>query len=349
MIRNRRLLALIAMLLGLALVAAACGGDDDAGADGGTDSGDQPTAKRCPTGGDLVIGAEQEPDCADWIASCGGSSWGFWTMGQHHDAARLRRRVRGRQVGLHAEHPARRRARARDRARSRWSPTRSARTRSGPTVSRSPPPTSSTRGSRSRTAGHLRHDRLRQDRVVDDSDPKVAVVTFETPFAAGRSCSAAATASSRRTSSRARTATPMMATATILRWPVDDRGVGQGRRVDARAERRTTGARSRSSTRSSSGSSPTPRPSSRRSRPARSTRSTRSRSSTWSSRSTAARGRRAVFTADTGNLEALWMNNAKAPFDSWRFARRSPTPSTVTRSSKRLFGGLGVDTSRRRP
>jgi len=29
-------------------------------------------------GGTLIIGAEQEPDCMDWIASCAGSSWGTW-------------------------------------------------------------------------------------------------------------------------------------------------------------------------------------------------------------------------------------------------------------------------------
>lgn len=31
-------------------------------------------------GGQLVVGAEQEPDCADWIDSCAGSSWGSWMM-----------------------------------------------------------------------------------------------------------------------------------------------------------------------------------------------------------------------------------------------------------------------------
>ena len=31
-------------------------------------------------GGELVIGAEQEPDCADWIATCGGSIWGSYIM-----------------------------------------------------------------------------------------------------------------------------------------------------------------------------------------------------------------------------------------------------------------------------
>lgn len=31
-------------------------------------------------GGELVVGAEQEPDCADWIATCGGSIWGTYVM-----------------------------------------------------------------------------------------------------------------------------------------------------------------------------------------------------------------------------------------------------------------------------
>ncbi|WP_337000441.1 MULTISPECIES: ABC transporter substrate-binding protein [unclassified Microbacterium] len=31
-------------------------------------------------GGELVIGAEQEPDCTDWIATCGGSIWGTYIM-----------------------------------------------------------------------------------------------------------------------------------------------------------------------------------------------------------------------------------------------------------------------------
>lgn len=31
-------------------------------------------------GGELVIGAEQEPDCTDWIATCAGSIWGSYIM-----------------------------------------------------------------------------------------------------------------------------------------------------------------------------------------------------------------------------------------------------------------------------
>jgi peptide/nickel transport system substrate-binding protein len=75
------LLALLAMLLGFSLIAAACGSDDDDGAGGeDTDSEATDSSEDVPTGGDLVIGAEQEPDCVDWISSCAGASWGYWTM-----------------------------------------------------------------------------------------------------------------------------------------------------------------------------------------------------------------------------------------------------------------------------
>src|SRR5712691_10066993 len=32
-------------------------------------------------GGPVTFAAEQELDCADWIASCAGSTWGTWTYG----------------------------------------------------------------------------------------------------------------------------------------------------------------------------------------------------------------------------------------------------------------------------
>ena len=69
----------IAAVAVLALVAAACGGDDD---DDSTSARSTETtaAVDVPDGGTLVIGAEQEPDCADWIASCAAASWGFWMM-----------------------------------------------------------------------------------------------------------------------------------------------------------------------------------------------------------------------------------------------------------------------------
>jgi peptide/nickel transport system substrate-binding protein len=38
------------------------------------------TTVAVPKGGTAVLGWEQEPDCTDWIGSCGGSSYGFWAM-----------------------------------------------------------------------------------------------------------------------------------------------------------------------------------------------------------------------------------------------------------------------------
>ena len=96
--------------------------------------------------------------------------------------------------------------------------------------------------------------------------------------------------------------------------------------------------------RSSSASCPTRPPSSRRSRPARSTRSTRSRRSTSSTRSTpAASPVRAPSASETGNFEALWINNAEAPFDS--VAVRQAFAYSLDRAAivEALFGGLGVD------
>ena len=73
-------LRLFALLTVLVLIAAACGGDDDdSDAGGGDDTED--TGGDVPTGGELVVGAEQEPECVAWIKSCSGSSWGYWMMG----------------------------------------------------------------------------------------------------------------------------------------------------------------------------------------------------------------------------------------------------------------------------
>ncbi len=69
----------------LFLVAAACGGSSD---DGDNGAGEETTdttadATKAVKGGTAVFGAEQEPDCADWIATCAGASWGTYTMAAH--------------------------------------------------------------------------------------------------------------------------------------------------------------------------------------------------------------------------------------------------------------------------
>jgi peptide/nickel transport system substrate-binding protein len=63
---------LVAIAAVIGLLASACGG--------GKSDSSSTTAAAVKTGGTLVVGAEQEPDCTDWIASCAGSSWGTWTM-----------------------------------------------------------------------------------------------------------------------------------------------------------------------------------------------------------------------------------------------------------------------------
>jgi peptide/nickel transport system substrate-binding protein len=72
---RRPFVGLFAALATLALLAAACGGSSKKSSSTATTA-----APSVPKGGTLVIGAEQEPDCVDWIGSCSGSSWGTWIM-----------------------------------------------------------------------------------------------------------------------------------------------------------------------------------------------------------------------------------------------------------------------------
>lgn len=81
--RNERrwYLRLFALVAAIVVVFAACGGDDDSSSGGGNSASSTASKASVPQGGELVIGAEQEPDCTAWIKSCGGSSWGYWMMG----------------------------------------------------------------------------------------------------------------------------------------------------------------------------------------------------------------------------------------------------------------------------
>ncbi len=85
--RTPRSAKLLACILSLSLFAAACGNDKKKDNSKGKSSKttEAPTTSKVPVpkGGTLVIGAEQEPDCADWMGTCGGSSWGYWTMAVH--------------------------------------------------------------------------------------------------------------------------------------------------------------------------------------------------------------------------------------------------------------------------
>ena len=76
---------LLVALFGLSLVATACGSSGGSGKASGSSTTSAAatsttSAANVPKGGTVTIGAEQEPDCADWMGSCGGSSWGYWMM-----------------------------------------------------------------------------------------------------------------------------------------------------------------------------------------------------------------------------------------------------------------------------
>jgi peptide/nickel transport system substrate-binding protein len=76
----------IAIVALLAVGLAACGSSGGSKKGGGSATSST-TAAPGPApksgNGTLVLGAEQEMDCADWIASCAGSSWGVWVMEEH--------------------------------------------------------------------------------------------------------------------------------------------------------------------------------------------------------------------------------------------------------------------------
>ena len=88
--RQRRAIKLLAVLLSFGLVASACSNGDD----GNETTTPTVTDASVPKGGTLVVGAEQEPDCMDWIGTCSGSSWGYWMVAVQHDAESLRHRRR---------------------------------------------------------------------------------------------------------------------------------------------------------------------------------------------------------------------------------------------------------------
>jgi len=72
---GRRVFGALALLTALSVVGAACGSSSKPGAAGTTTN---TSAQAVPNGGTLVIGAEEEPDCFDWLGGCSGSSWGTW-------------------------------------------------------------------------------------------------------------------------------------------------------------------------------------------------------------------------------------------------------------------------------
>jgi len=68
----------MAVLAAVGLLAAACGSSSKSSSN--SPSGGTVNTTPVPQGGTLTIGAEQEPDCLDFISSCAGASWGSWPV-----------------------------------------------------------------------------------------------------------------------------------------------------------------------------------------------------------------------------------------------------------------------------
>jgi len=76
-LKSKQFVSVGVLAIALTLVAAACGSSSK---DSSSSNSTTPTsAVAVPTGGKITIGAEQEPDCMDWLGTCAGSSWGLWT------------------------------------------------------------------------------------------------------------------------------------------------------------------------------------------------------------------------------------------------------------------------------
>src|SRR5262245_47895741 len=74
----RRFLRALVVFSALSVILAACGSSAKTGQTP-TSGGSATTSNEpVPNGGTLAVGAEQEPDCFDWVGQCGGSQWGSW-------------------------------------------------------------------------------------------------------------------------------------------------------------------------------------------------------------------------------------------------------------------------------
>src|SRR4051812_4043064 len=73
-------LRIVAIGAAMTMLVAACGGSSKkSNSSSGGNAGTVNTTP-VPQGGTLTVGAEQEPDCLDFLSSCAGASWGSWTV-----------------------------------------------------------------------------------------------------------------------------------------------------------------------------------------------------------------------------------------------------------------------------
>jgi peptide/nickel transport system substrate-binding protein len=67
-----------ALVAGVALIAAACGGSSSKSSNGSSTPKYTIDNSPVPTGGTLTIAANEQPTCFDWLGSCATSSWGTY-------------------------------------------------------------------------------------------------------------------------------------------------------------------------------------------------------------------------------------------------------------------------------
>ncbi len=79
--RGLRGRGLLLGIVALGMVAVSCSKSSSSTSTNTTTAGGGPTTTvAAKQGGDIVLGAEQEPDCMDWIGSCAGAAWGVYTV-----------------------------------------------------------------------------------------------------------------------------------------------------------------------------------------------------------------------------------------------------------------------------
>lgn len=181
--RSGRRLGFVAAAAAVAMLVSACTSSSTDQDPTGAPSAAPSDTRALQQGGTIVIGAEQEPDCLDWIATCAGSIWGSYMAQVTTIPVVYNTRQQG----------------------EGWLPTLSSIMASEPEVSAGPPQTVTYRLNPDAvwsdgtpiTSADLKYTALQirdgedildksgysEIESVDTPDPQTAVITFNKPFA----------------------------------------------------------------------------------------------------------------------------------------------------------------------
>jgi peptide/nickel transport system substrate-binding protein len=78
--RGLRGRGLLLSIVAVGMIAVSCSKSSSSSTTNTTAGNGPTTTIAAKQGGDIVLGAEQEPDCMDWIGSCAGAAWGVYTV-----------------------------------------------------------------------------------------------------------------------------------------------------------------------------------------------------------------------------------------------------------------------------